>query len=100
MITFRRTTPPSPSLTVSAEPPYTVPILTEDAPGREANLLLGSAWRSSTARLVETGHCFDVVRTPQQVAPPVGRVWSTAFGAHELARHEDKGGHRSSPRRR
>ncbi|MEV7887489.1 hypothetical protein ACWD3I_25895 [Streptomyces sp. NPDC002817] len=70
MITLRRTTAPSRDATAPAKPPYTAPIPEYD-PGREAYLLLGPAWRSSTARLVETGHYFDVVRTPQQIAAPV-----------------------------
>ncbi|MGW1787049.1 hypothetical protein ACWCQQ_49585 [Streptomyces sp. NPDC002143] len=69
MITIRRTTAPSRDATAS-KLLYTAPIPEYD-PGREAYLLLGLAWRSRTARLVETGHCFDVVRTPQQIAAPV-----------------------------
>ena len=70
MFTIRRTAP-SPAPTVASEPPYTIPTLAEDDPGREAHLLLGSAWRSSKACPVQTGHRFDVVRAPQQTCAQV-----------------------------
>lgn len=51
-------------------PAWTIPTVTGDDPGREAYLLLGSAWRSSTARLVRTGDGFDAVRVVQPYAAP------------------------------
>lgn len=39
-----------------------------DDPCREAYTLLGSAWRSSAARLVDTGRGFDVVQASQPYA--------------------------------
>ncbi|MER5572347.1 hypothetical protein [Streptomyces massasporeus] len=47
--------------------PWKIPTLPGD-PGREAYMLLGSAWRSSVAQLVDTGRGFGVVRAPQSYA--------------------------------
>ncbi|MGW1002152.1 hypothetical protein ACWDBD_20010 [Streptomyces sp. NPDC001118] len=52
----------------SPEPAWEIPTLPGGEPGREAYALLGPAWRSSSARLVDTGHGFDVVRAPQLYA--------------------------------
>ncbi|EGX59201.1 MULTISPECIES: hypothetical protein [Streptomyces] len=72
MIAIRRNSAPSLAPTAAAvEPPYTIPTLAANDPGREAYLLLGSAWRSSKACLVQTGQRFDVVRAPQQICAPV-----------------------------
>ncbi|KOU80357.1 hypothetical protein ADK61_09270 [Streptomyces sp. XY66] len=73
MITIRRTkarrpAPADAQPKISAQRPWTIPTADEDDPGREAYALLGSAWRSSTIRLIETGRCFDVILTPQQIA--------------------------------
>lgn len=51
-----------------ATPAWVIPTLPGDDPDREAYLLLGSAWRSSTAQLVDTGGGFDAVRAPQPYA--------------------------------
>ncbi|MET9103738.1 hypothetical protein [Streptomyces antibioticus] len=73
MITIRRTKSRRPA-PAGAHPkasdprPWTIPTAAEEDPGREAYALLGSAWRSSTIRLIETGRSFDVIRTPQQIA--------------------------------
>nr|WP_024126521.1 hypothetical protein [Streptomyces sp. FR1]AHE39140.1 Hypothetical protein pFRL3_363c [Streptomyces sp. FR1] len=60
--------PPAPAgarPNASSQQAWKIPTLVDEDPGREAYTLLGSAWHSSTARLVQTGHDFDVVRVPQ-----------------------------------
>ncbi|MDL5199778.1 hypothetical protein [Streptomyces sp. ALI-76-A] len=47
---------------------WEIPVLGDNDPGQEAYMLLGAAWRSSTARLVRTGDGFDAVRVPQSYA--------------------------------
>lgn len=75
MITIRRTSARRP--TPAAPRPWKIPTLAENDPGHEAYALLGPAWRSSTACPVETGHCFDVLRTPQPTAgPALDQFWA------------------------
>ncbi|MER6531413.1 hypothetical protein [Streptomyces sp. NPDC001508] len=48
---------------------WSVPTLADD-PVREAYVLLGPAWRSSSPQPVQTGSTFDVVQAPQALAAP------------------------------
>ncbi|MDQ0765579.1 hypothetical protein [Streptomyces canus] len=57
-----------PSASASPAQAWEIPTLPGGEPGREAYALLGSAWRSSAARLVDTGRGFDVVRAPRPYA--------------------------------
>ncbi|MFD0437299.1 hypothetical protein [Streptomyces chartreusis] len=65
----RPTAPVRPPRADAPAPVWGIPLVVDD-PGREAYELLGSAWRSSIARLMRTGGGFDVVRVPQPYAAP------------------------------
>jgi len=65
----RPTTSVDPPRADAPAPVWNIPLVDDD-PGREAYRLLGSAWRSSIARLIQTGGDFDAVRVPQPYAAP------------------------------
>ncbi|MGW1626996.1 hypothetical protein [Streptomyces sp. NPDC002172] len=49
-------------------PRWTIPTLADGETNRQAYVLLGPAWRSSTPSVISTGTDFDVVQAPQQYA--------------------------------
>ncbi len=83
----RRRSPGHTPLPDLLTPGWTIPTLADGETNRQAYLLLGPAWHSSTPSIISTGTAFDVVQAPQQYAAtaldrlrtlgtPVGAVYA------------------------